>query len=725
VNFSIAGGTLPWLILGILAAALVAVWAYRFVLPPLSSQTRGMLWAFRALALAILILLIARPLFSLAERSRDQEIVILEDYSLSMSLPESGGEEDRAAVAARAADELEEKLGGRYPVRRWVFAASATEAVGDSTAALDRAATALGDAVHSLSQRGALAGVVVVSDGVANRGRDPVQAARELGCTVSAVVVGSAGEWDASLEEIAVNPTARAGQSTPMEVRLSHSGESPRRAQLVVSDAQGVLAEKEVLLPAGGSEIIERLTFVPRQVGLSYYRVRLETGPTEAVLDNNLRAVVQQVLPDRQRVLVLAQELNWDWTWLKRTLDADSAWAVEYGVWRNGRFQPPPGPAQATSSVRLTPMDRYAVIIAQGFGPNWAPGAQLQQLVEYARRGGGLVFWGGTSGADDELAAWFGSAAGRSLGLRPLEAAVPTQVIPELPLDGRLHDIVRLDEDPELNERYFAGLPPLQYVSPIERRPGDRPLVTGAGGRASLMVLRRLGRGQVLLINGGGLWRWGFSGSDRLAPQRYRRFWAHALRALAEPTQTEPLRVTTDRPLLARGQDVGVTASLQDEDFQPVSGAEVEARWIAVSGLDGGRAPEIEGGAISLVDQEDGSYAGVRPPLPPGRYRVEARARRGGQVVANASSEFVVDSWSPEVQAVVPDRATLERMAQASGGEVATADGVDELARNLAAADVRPSSWREYRLWENPLFYLLILGFLSTEWWLRRRRGLP
>lgn len=336
-----------------------------------------------------------------------------------------------------------------------------------------------------------------------------------------------------------------------------------------------------------------------------------------------------------------------------------------------------------------------------------------------------MVLWGGSSDTRSRLSEWFGSGFGRSLGLASNEARIPGPIRPELPLEGQLHDIVRLEEDLELNEMYFAGLPPLHDVSPLATRPGDRVLVDGAGGQAPLLLLRRLGRGQVLIVNGGGLWRWGFSGSDPAAPDRYRRLWANALRALAEPTQTEPLRVTTDRPLLARGQDVGVTASLQDASFQPVSGAEVEARWVAVSGLDGGPPPEIGGAPVSLLDQGDGSYAGHRPPLPPGRYRVEARARQGGRVVADASSEFVVDSWSPEVQAVEPDRATLERMAQASGGRVVDADGVEELVGSLVAGDTRPTSWREYRLWENPFFYLLILGFLSTEWWLRRRRGLP
>jgi hypothetical protein len=194
---------------------------------------------------------------------------------------------------------------------------------------------------------------------------------------------------------------------------------------------------------------------------------------------------------------------------------------------------------------------------------------------------------------------------------------------------------------------------------------------------------------------------------------------------MAEPTQTEPLRVATDQPLLARGQDIGVSASLQDESFQPITGAEVEVRWIPVGGVDGGPKPEVESQPTTLIDQGDGSYAGRRPPLPPGRYRAEARAKRGGQITATANSEFVVDTWSPEVRAVSPDRATLERMADVSGGKVVDIGQIDQLLGALESNQNAIFNWREHRLWENPIFYILIVGFLSGEWWMRSRRGLP
>jgi hypothetical protein len=160
-----------------------------------------------------------------------------------------------------------------------------------------------------------------------------------------------------------------------------------------------------------------------------------------------------------------------------------------------------------------------------------------------------------------------------------------------------------------------------------------------------------------------------------------------------------------------------------DARFQPVESAVVEARLEAVEGVAGGPVPEAPAGALRLTDQGGGSYTGGWPPLAPGRYRIQATAR--GRVSATASSEFVVDAWSPEYQAVEPDRRTLERMAEASGGRVAVPERAAALAREVVRAATSGGRVREHRLWEDPLAYAAIVGLLSGEWLLRRRRGLP
>src|SRR5215470_4359850 len=111
--------------------------------------------------------------------------------------------------------------------------------------------------------------------------------------------------------------------------------------------------------------------------------------------------------------------------------------------------------------------------------------------------------------------------------------------------------------------------------------------------------MRRVGRGHLLVINGSGLWRWGFSAADEAASPRFERFWGNALRLLSEPTQSEPLRVAADRPLVSRGEPIEVSASLQDARFQPVDGASVTATLERESDLPGAGGKGASAGSSS------------------------------------------------------------------------------------------------------------------------------
>jgi hypothetical protein len=729
VRFSLTPGDLLWTLPLLVAAVALALWAYRFVLPPLAPTTRRLLFLLRALALAALVFLLARPIFSSPEAGGGREVVVLEDRSLSMDLPSSEAKRTRTDIAHHAADDVARRLAGRYHVRRYVFAAEARTAESDSAGRLDRASTALGDAIASLSGREGLAGVVVVSDGAANRGRDPVQSARELGRPVSTVAIEGPRGWNASLEEVMVNPTARAGQPTPIAVRLRNAGSGSRRASVTVTEGSDILSRRDVTLPPNGEETVEEMAIVPRRPGLAFYRVQLDAGPGETMEADNRRSAVQTVTPDRQRVLVLVPGPNWDWTWLKRAVDGDSSWAAEHAQIKPGGWAPMPSIPAKNAPPAGAALTRYAVVVAQGLSGPDANGPLGTRLAEYVRNGGGLVLWGGDGAGGAALAGLRGSALAREVGLDVGSAATDFSADPP---SGSLPDLIRVEEDAELVRRFFAGAPPITGVSPVNPRPGDQVVLTAASGRVPLLLLRRVGRGRVLFINGSGLWRWGFSAADEAAAPRFDRLWGNALRLLSEPTQSEPLRVAADQALVSRGEPIEVSASLQDSRFQPVDGASVTASLERESDLPGGARGGATAGAqgtlpgpVRLTGQGGGTYAGRWESLPPGRYRLRASSVGPGGARANASSEFVVDEWSPEYLASESDTRTLERMAQVSGGVSGTPDKLGSLAGKISSSAASSGKLREHRLWESPLFYLLSVGMLSGEWFLRRKRGLP
>src|SRR5439155_128710 len=163
---------------------------------------------------------------------------------------------------------------------------------------------------------------------------------------------------------------------------------------------------------------------------------------------------------------------------------------------------------------------------------------------------------------------------------------------------------------------------PLSDPAPIDPGAGDRVVIGSAGNGPPLVLLRRVGRGQALLVNGTGLWRWSLSGHDDLTEERGRRLWRGFVHWLAEPVQGEPLRVRPERWLTTRGETVHLFATLQDGAFRPIADAVLagEAQHAA------GRTSRLE-----FVPRATGSDEATLEDPRPGRYRLSVRAARGGR----------------------------------------------------------------------------------------------
>ncbi|MEO6463582.1 MAG: hypothetical protein ABIP29_10955, partial [Candidatus Eisenbacteria bacterium] len=577
VGLSFTSGELWLALAAAVAGAAVAWWGYRALGPVLKPSLRAGLALLRAVALVFIAFLLARPLLSLAGDGAGGKgtVVVLTDHSRSMDLPADSlaqaGARTREAVARESADRAARALAGRFKVVRRSFAARV--AAEDSLPGGEREASALGDAISgALEGIEAPRGVVLVSDGAQTTGRDPVRAARELGLPIGTVAIGEPPARDVAVLDVRANPTARVGQVTPAEVRLVAFG-PPRRVRLALGDGTRTLVSEDVALPGGGAEVVRRVDYRPTRAGLTVFEVSAPAaaGEAEWTAVNNRRAYAQEVLPDKQKVLVVAGSYHWDWTWARRAIAADSAYAPDHRVFARGGFRRvgPRGALAAAgeglpaSAGALRP---YALVVLIGIAEGTLPAATAQALASYVGAGGGLVVVGGA--ARGGVLALSGSPLGTALGLgRATSVGMLSEARPALTEAGRNSDLVRLDDDPAVNAAAWAALPPLEDAMPLSVGAADRVDVADPTGRVPLVVERRAGRGRAVLVNGASTYRWGFSGVDVDAPLRFERWWGNLLRALAEPAQSEPLRLVPERPLVARGEPVRLSAALQDARF--------------------------------------------------------------------------------------------------------------------------------------------------------------
>jgi hypothetical protein len=692
-----------------LAALALAVWAYRFAIPPLPAGARGALTALRALATVALLLLLAQPVLERARRGEGR-VVVLVDRSASMDLPAAPGGPPRAEVADAAVADLRRAWRGRATVEPLGFAA---ELERDTTGVGSRGMTALGDALTALARSPraqSLTAVVVVSDGVVNAGADPAAAARALGVPVHVVTVGERGGTDRALAALETSEAARVGEATTVRVRVSSTEPAGTPLPVVLEEQGRVLARATVSAPGDGAEAEAELRVTPARPGLALWTARVDALRGEVSAANNERQVAVQVAPGRLGVLLLSGGLNWDVAAVRRALAGDSGIALTSWVRaRDGwRVLEQRGGATTPDARALR---GQAVVVLDAIAPGEVGAGFDRALAGFVRDGGGLLLLGGPPPGITRFAS---GSLGPELRFELDAEAFGRAAAPLPTAAGR--ELTAWDDDPARADRAWRAAAPLGELAPIIPGAGDRVLIDTPGDLAPLFVSRRVGRGPVLFVNGTGLWRWSLNSLDDLAGERGERLWRRIARWLAEPVQGEPLRVRPERRLAAAGEPVRLLATLQDSAFRPLGGARVEGEVREPGG--GSRRMTFEPGAA-------GSYVATLAALPPGRYTATVRATRAGRELGRAAAEFAVDRWSLEAARTEPDSAALAALARATGGRATGAGAVGAWARGLETRELARGRSESTRLWESPWVFALVIGALGLEWAWRRRRGLP
>jgi hypothetical protein len=118
-----------------------------------------------------------------------------------------------------------------------------------------------------------------------------------------------------------------------------------------------------------------------------------------------------------------------------------------------------------------------------------------------------------------------------------------------------------------------------------------------------------------------------------------------------------------------------------------------------------------------------GRYQARLPALAAGKYELRLRVPGVATDQTPSMSIGVEPNDEQEISDLSPDDQNLRRIATASGGEFLMVDELRSLPQHLAAVHTttRPL---EYRLWDSPYLFLLVLGCLGVEWAVRKRVGL-
>ena len=485
INFDVAW----WLLVPCIALAVAAsLLAYRYssFRPP--QPWRVVLPTLRAVALSICLLLLLRPLWhDRTTRTEPPILAVLADESLSMARHDSILQATLRTVQPSDTD-----------IRLFGFSSELRELSTPDSLRFDGVRTDLAGALAHVREALAnehLRGVLVLSDGQYNTGRNPVYTAGELPYPVYTVAIGDTlKQQDVQVRHITTNDVAYVNTETPIETSIMAHGFQGQAVTVSLGSTGNILETVRHTLPPDDVMLPVRFTYTPSVSGLQQLTVSVTRLDGEATHDNNASTVAINVLDTRKRMLLVGGAPHPDLASIHQFLlqsdDHEVTTLIQKGV------------QTFYESTIPDALDSFDLIILVGYP---GPGVDLGFAQRIATAGTPQLFLLTQNTRIGQLRNVFGE----SLPVTPAEGrSVMGEAAFTLTTQGRQHTILQ-----NLPSVSLLKLPPLLFnATRWQVNPDARVLaeanVGGVNIGGPLLVVRSREGIRSAALLGAGTWRW-------------------------------------------------------------------------------------------------------------------------------------------------------------------------------------------------------------------------
>jgi hypothetical protein len=266
----------------------------------------------------------------------------------------------------------------------------------------------------------------------------------------------------------------------------------------------------------------------------------------------------------------------------------------------------------------------------------------------------------------------------------------------------------------------WDSLPPLTTVNRIERvKPGATVLLSGTtadGAERVVLAHQRYGRGKVLALPVQDSWMWQMHATIPLEDMTHETFWRQLLRWLVDGVP-EGVEGRSDRERVETREEVILTAEIRDSAYLAVNDAQVTATVQAPDGT-------VTTLPLAWTVETDGEFQGGFRPQVEGPYEIVLEAARGETSLGTQVLHLDVGPFDGEYFDAGLRRPLLERLADETGGRFYTPATIETLPEDLQFTGAGVTLVEQRDLWDMPVFFLLLIGFVGAEWVFRKRRGL-
>ncbi|HEY6805677.1 MAG TPA: glutamine amidotransferase [Pyrinomonadaceae bacterium] len=737
----------PGIVLLVLLALLVGAFIYFIYLKPgwrLKTSTTVTLVVLRTALLVLMVVLLLRPVVVVSSViPRSSYVAVVVDDSLSMKLQDTSGGATRLDTVKQSLlnensgkpsfmNRLEEK----FKTNLYGFA-GALSAVNEAKDLNGEGRTSdLSGALDETLKRSSgmpLSAVVIATDGAANVPRDLAATLRELRARdipVYTVGVGATSRpMDAELTRINMPRRVLVGSRLNIEGFVGLTGYGATKVLIGIREDGRAVKTEEFNFRGNDTQAVN-VEITPTTPGIHRYTVEITPLDGEVTIENNKQDALVEVIPGPLRILYVEGEPRWELGKIRESLLPNEKNVTLVCLQRTGENKfyrqglGSQGELVAGFPKTEEELFAYDALMIGSVEAGFFSADELRNIEAFvARRGGGFLALGGRLAFD----------GGKYKGTT-IEELLPVALTgnpiddtnsflpaykPVLTAAGQTHPITRLSEDRSQNQKLWNELPPISVSEVLSGiKPGASVLLEAKrsdGPTAPLLVQQRYGRGQTLALTASDTWRWRMRMDSK--SNSHETFWRQMLRYLVSgtPLQTE---VASEQDVYSLDDTIKIVADVRDKKFNSVADAHTTARITKPSGA----TVDVPLKFTTLNDAN--TYNGEFKADELGQHKIELMGTSASVGALSAKSDVLVSDLNREYYGAAQNSDLLKRIAIETGGKYYTPDQTQSLLDDLTYRQSPYSERVTKDLWDMPINFMLIIGLLCSEWFLRKREGL-
>lgn len=752
-SVSLTGISPGWALLLFVILVAATIWSYSRSAVELTAGRRSFLIALRIASFALVVLFLLRPILSLRiEEPVRSSLLVLFDNSRSMQIAdERPGETDRSnallltnkeqptradlvrALSTASPLNFFQRLGEVADLKFESFGSFSrplAESSQDNAAQIaaetinslqfDEDSTALGDALSETltNSRGSpVSGVLLITDGASNAGKDPRAAAQaETGDRIPIFIYGTGvSEFrDLRIVRLDAPPVAFVGEKAEVRAAIRAQGFAPGAiAKIVLRDKEKILAEQTVQLGSEDAEVV--FEFTPELTETKELTVVADRLEAEVQTDNNTATTTVRVVDEKVKLLYIEARPRWDFRYIVNALKDDRRVDLKSHVIAGDRgIEGEEGKLLLDALPEAAELMSYQVVVLGDVPPDSLGPERMQALVKLVgETGGGLIFLSGPN---------FNPAAYRDTPLAPL---LPVDLDPvadpsaysvrslepqklQLTEAGAVSPLLALTDNPEENKTLWNDFPGVRWFAQSTRsKPTAETLLTTSAG-IPIVATQTYGRGQTIYFGTDETYRW----RSKVGAKYFVRIWTQIIQSLAlERLQgaSDKIQLRAGKPVVFVGDVVEISGRVFTDEFQPLDVPRLEGEIQREGGTENPLSF-----SLNLSNETPGLYAGEWTPAAPGSYQFVPFRNR------TAITRFEVRSRDAELLNPAMEKQLLETLASETNGRFLSEKDLSTLPDLLKVSKTTIPRRKSIDIFASWVLLALVAILLFTEWTLRR-----